>query len=154
MKTLCDARKRVWKNKVARNNSAAPKLESFPPTDQAFHVNLKRAHFHAAIWRNSLVENPPVVNVLDFGWIKETSASCLFPSTVPSGIKLVPDELLKIMKCGCGSEQACKSGHCTCNKTVISCSTFCECEAGISCCNPWTSKNGDVESNEPEEMDS
>ena len=154
MKTLYDARKRVWKNKVATNNSAASKLESLLPTDKAFHENLKRAHLQAAIWHNSLVEIPPVVNVLDYGWIKDTSASCLLPSTVPSGIKLVPDELQKTMKCGCGSEQACKSGHCTSNKTVISCSTFCECEGGISCCNPWTSKNDDVESNEPEGIDS
>ena len=112
--TLCNARKRVWKNKVIRNNSATPKLESIPPTNQAFHENLKRAYLPAAIWRNSLVENPPVVIVLDVAWIKDTSASCLLPSTVPSGTNLVPDKLLKIMKCGCGSEQACKSGHCTC----------------------------------------
>ena len=136
IKSLCDARKRAWKNKVARNNSTAPKLESLPPTDQSFQENRKRAHLQAAIWRNSLGENPPEVNVLDFGWIKVTSASCLLPSTVPPGIKLVPDELLKIKRCGFASEKPCKGGHCACNKTGISCSTFCKCEGGISCCNP------------------
>ena len=58
--TLTDARKRTWKSKVIRNNSVAPKLESLPPTEEAFEEN-------AGLWRNALSENPPSINVLDFG---------------------------------------------------------------------------------------
>ena len=61
--TLTDARKRVWKNRVAKNNSTAPKLESLPPTDAAYQENLKGAHLQAAIWRNALKGSPSQVTV-------------------------------------------------------------------------------------------
>ena len=140
--TLTDARKRAWKSKVIRNNSVAPKLESLPPTEEAFEENVKRAHLQASIWRNALRENPPSINVLDFGWEKDMSSSCLLPST-EKGVNLIPDCIAKIMKCGCTSEHSCKGSQCSCHKSGLSCSTFCVCEGGMKCCNPWSSSKSD-----------
>ena len=110
--------------------------------------NLRRGHLQAATWRHSLNPDPPSVNVLDFGWSKDATATCHLPVPVSGDVKLVPDELLKVIRCGCASEKACKSGHCSCNKSRISCSSFCECEGAIECCNPLT-----VVVNDPETLD-
>lgn len=146
LNSLNDARIKLWKNKIAKSNSTAPKLEALPPTDEAFQENLKRAHLQAAIWRNSLKSDPSNVNVLDFGWAHDEASKCLVPVAVPHGVKLVPDNILKIIRCGCCSESACKNFHCSCNKSGLPCSTFCECEGGINCCNPRKSKTATTES--------
>ena len=143
--TLTDARKRVWKNRVAKNNSTAPKLESLPPTDAAYQENLKRAHLQAAIWRNALNEIPPQLTAEDFGWAKDDVSPKLIPTFIPVGFVLVPGILLKVMRCGCESEQPCINTHCSCNKQSMSCTEFCECEGSLSCCNPWASKLDNVD---------
>ena len=53
-KTLNSARKKTWKSMILRNKSGAPKLESLPPTDEAFFQNLKRAHLQIAVWKSSI----------------------------------------------------------------------------------------------------
>ena len=78
--TLTDARKRIWKNRIANSNNTAPKLESLPPTDPAFKENLKCAYLQVAIWRHALNVNPPDVVIEEYGWFKDPSSSCLLPS--------------------------------------------------------------------------
>ena len=138
--TLTDARKRIWKNRVAKNNSTAPKLVSLPPTDATYQENLKQAHLQTAIWRNGLKESPAQVTAENFGWAKDAVSPNLIPTFIPEGFVLVPDILLKVMRCGCESEQPCKNTHCSCNKQSMSYTEFCDCEGSLSCCNPWTSK--------------
>ena len=104
--TLTDARKHAWKSKVIRNNNVAPKLESLPPTEEAFEENVKRDHLQAGLWRNALCENPPSINMLDFGWEKDMSSPWLLPSTIKKSFHLIPDCIAKIMKCGCTSEHS------------------------------------------------
>ena len=88
-----------------------------------------------AIWKNLTNPQTPVVDVLSYGWQKEEAEKYLIP--IDSDTRLIPDELLKIFKCGCSSESSCKSGHCACNKSRLSCSSFCQCENGIGCFNPF-----------------
>ena len=75
VRTLNDARKRIWKSRISKNPKtvkiAAPKLQSLPPTDEAFQENLKRAHLQVAIWKQLLNENPPAVDIELYGWTKE-----------------------------------------------------------------------------------
>ena len=102
--------------------------------------NLKRAHIQAAIWRTLFQTYPPVINPLDFGWVKELTSPWLVPSTVLLGVKLTVDEVLEIIRCSCSSQQTYKSQRCTCIKSCLSCSTFCEYQGGITCCDPSTLK--------------
>ncbi|KAG1650103.1 hypothetical protein GQR58_028357 [Nymphon striatum] len=44
-----------------------------------------------------------------YGWSKEESSGSLCQITVPRDIHLAPIELLKLIRCSCGSEMACKS---------------------------------------------
>ena len=113
LETLTAARKRIWKNRIVKNNSTAPKLKSLPPTDLAFQENLKRAHIQLAIWRNALNSVPPNVKIIDYGWSKDPSSSCLLPNYGPVGSVMVPDVVLKVMRCGCKAEVACKTTHCS-----------------------------------------
>ena len=39
--TLNDARKKMWKDSIAKSKLGTPKLESLPPTDESFFQNLK-----------------------------------------------------------------------------------------------------------------
>ena len=93
-KSLTDARKRIWKTRIT-----APILESFPPTDEAHHENLKMSHLQAAIWRYSLNSHPPDVDIYHYG--------CLVAKYGPVDFKN-----FKILKCGCKASEPCKTAKC------------------------------------------
>ena len=57
--SLTDARQKIWSLKVSRSIGAAPKLQSLPPTNEAFTENVARAHLQVAIWKQALELNPP-----------------------------------------------------------------------------------------------
>ena len=86
---------------------------------------------------------PPTVDIYLYGWGKEGQTKYVVPILVSENIHLVPSEILKIFRCGCDSENSCKSGHCSCNKSRLPCSMSCECEGGISCINPFKAKVDD-----------
>ena len=132
---MTEARVRSWKKRVAAKNTA-PLLESLPPTDAALRENFKRGHLQAAIWLSSLLADPPEVDISLYGWDFDQNSSCLQPAFGPPGLVLVPDELLKIMKCGCKSDEPCKGSRCSCCRVNLPCTTFCECEGGVVCHNP------------------
>ena len=133
--TMTDARIRTWKKRVAANNTA-PRLESLPPTDATLSENIKRGHLQVAIWLSALLADPPQVDIGLYGWDFVPDSSSLQPLFGPPGLVLVPDEVLKIMKCGCQAGEPCKGGHCSCSKANLPCTTFCDCEGGVVCHNP------------------
>ena len=55
---------------------------------------------------------------------------------------------MKVFRCGCTSKNSCKSGNCSCSKSRLPCSTFCECERGISHMNPFNAKARNKEDEE------
>ncbi len=63
----------------------------------------------------------------------------LKPVTVLPDVTLVPEELLKVVKCGCNSTFQCQSTNCNCHKAGMPCTEFCKCcgETG-QCFNPNT----------------
>ena len=64
--SLTDARHKVWSTKVQRSIAGAPKLQTLPPTAEAFKANVARAHLQVAIWRHAHEPNPPALDPLQY----------------------------------------------------------------------------------------
>ncbi len=45
--------------------------------------NTKRAHFQACIWKAALDEEPPKLDPLKFGWVKDDSSKSLSAISLP-----------------------------------------------------------------------
>ena len=136
--TLTECRIRMWKSKMA-SNATAPKLQALPPTSEAFLENIKRCHFQVSIWKSSLSGTPNAMDAVGYGWEKNNSGY-LAPTTVAHGVKIVPESILKLIKCGCQS-LACSSSQCRCVGANLPCTIFCSCDAGDICNNPLTKRN-------------
>ena len=107
--------------------------------DEAFIQNLSRGHLQLAVWRRSASNpDPSQVDVKLYGWATEEGTEHLYPLPVSPEVPLVPHAILKVFRCGCSSENSCKSGNSCCDHARLPCSTFCECEAGAICRNPFT----------------
>jgi hypothetical protein len=107
-KSMTEVRQKMWSTKVSQSMACAPKLNSLPPTNEAFKENVARAHLQAAVWRNTLEANPPALDPTTCGWSQEEGSKSLTPVTVPDNTPLAPVELLKLIKCSCSSEMPCK----------------------------------------------
>ena len=88
---------KMWKKKTG--TGTAVKLCTLPPTSESCTVNIKRAHFQTALWKNSLTGKTPPLEAIDHGW--EIDGSILKSRTVPPGTKLAPNEILEMVCCGC-----------------------------------------------------
>ena len=104
---MSDVRYHVWSVKVGKKTTASPKLQVLPPTTESFMENVKRAHLQLAIWLSADTTNPPSLNPAEYGWIRDEPSKCLLPVLLPPGKAAAPDELLKMIRCGCESEEPC-----------------------------------------------
>ena len=140
--SMSDARYKIWVNKVSQRLASAPKIESLPPTDEAFKENVARAHLQAAIWKYSLDADPPTLDPCNYGWMKDplSHMGSLEPITVPTGTPIAPEDILKLIRCGCDSAQPCKSQRCSCNAAQIACTAFCKCQGSHHCYNVKTNE--------------
>ena len=86
---------KMEKYMIANSKSGAPKLESLPPTDDSFFQNLKGSHLQIAVWRYLLNAD---------GEIKY-----LISLPVAPDVCLVPEQIMKVVRCGYTSENLCKS---------------------------------------------
>ena len=137
--TMTMARYMLWNKKIA--NKSAPQLKSLPPTIDVLKENIKRAHYQTAIWKHSDKLDPPPLDPSNFGWYKDEDTRCLLPVMLPPGVKVAPQEVLKLIRCGCSSHSPCSpSSRCSCSKAQMSCSEFCACfsNEASKCCNKWT----------------
>ena len=56
--------------------------------------------------------------------------------TVPEGVVLAPDDVLKLIKCRCESEDPCASTHCGCVQAGLGCTIyFFFCQGSSACRN-------------------
>ena len=46
---------------------------------------------------------------------------------LPSGTPTLPQEVLKIIACGCTANESCAKGLCSCLGVQLACATFCKC---------------------------
>ena len=136
--SLTDARQKIWSRKVSRSLGAAPKLKTLPPTNEAFVENVARAHLQVAIWKQALQRNPPNMDPLTHGWTRRDGSTSLTPTTVADGVILAPYDILKMIKCSCGSTTPCKSKRCGCHNANMACTSFCACQGGDGCFNEKT----------------
>ena len=134
---MTETRPNIWKFKVSRSTASAPKLQTLPPTNEAFRENVARAHLQVILWKRAMNPQPPDLNPTEFGWENGKDGE-LNPVTVPTGVALAPEELLKLIKCNCKSELPCSNNRCGCWKTGIGCTVFCVCQG--TC---WNTVNND-----------
>lgn len=136
--SLTDARQKIWSQKVSRSIGAAPKLQSLPPTNEAFVENVARAHLQVSIWKQATALNPPNMDPLTHGWTRRDGSTSLTPTTVADNVLPAPDDILKMIKCSCESATPCQSKKCGCNSANMACTSFCACQGSDGCFNDKT----------------
>ena len=143
----CDTTMNALRYKIFSTMLKVPSLKSLPPTDDSLVLHLKRAHIQAMLWKAVDRNQPPNVDLCDYGW--EMSAGT--PSPVRASKPVGPPELLKVIACRCSSDTPCRRNNCNCSSAGLSCTTFCKCEANTDLCqNTFTIKSV----NEVDEEDS
>lgn len=143
--SMTECRQRLWAMKTGKSTNAAPKLCSLPPTTPAFVQNVLRCHYQVAQWYAALEVDPPTLNPVDYGWEADHANKALSPRTVVGDVPLAPDTVLKLIRCGCESERACKGNNCGCTGRQVACSIFCTCGMGLECNNPFKKVSDDDE---------
>ena len=121
-------RRTIWMNKTdgVKKSSKPPALRSLPPTDEALHENIKRAHYVAIMWENCVSGCPPELDPCDYGWERDNVDQSLRPKMLPTDVDVAPEEVLQMTRCKCVSSQ-CKTNRCSCVKLGVNCSEFCGC---------------------------
>ena len=122
--------KNVSKTNEARvilfNKSRSP--ESLPPTSDALHFHIQRAHYQAAVWRQAHLAYPVIPNPEGMGWkVEETKIKPILMSLSP-----VPESCQEIIACKCKS--GCKTLRCRCKKSNLNCTRDCTCSNGSELC--------------------
>ena len=137
-------------NKKARK---VPNLNTLPPTSEALQEHIKRAHIQVAIWKGSLLENPPPLDPRHHGWTEDTYTKCLVPVTLPEGVVKMTREAQELIKCACASQEPCRpTGKCSCVAAHVSCTVFCACYSSeTSCCNPSNTRRDDDDDDDDDE---
>ena len=103
-----------------------PNIKTPPATDPAFHEHINGENLQ------TMLINPPVVNLKDFGWHLEADGA---PKPSP-GIKgVAPPELMEVTACSCCSVLLCSRKLCSWRCVGLSSTPFCKCSAGDECNN-------------------
>jgi len=129
--TMNDARAHFY-----RGLKKPPPLKKLPPTDANLQLHVLRAHLQMPLWKAAGQRDPPeeARNIANFGWNIEGSAFTLAVSTVP----VAPQAPLDVVSYSCTAEcKACCGTRRSCNSACLSCTDYCKCEGGDSCCSPF-----------------
>ncbi|KAK2147811.1 hypothetical protein NP493_3366g00006 [Ridgeia piscesae] len=135
-----------------RGHKKPPPLKKLPPTDANLQLHVLRAHLQMLLWKAAAQRDPPeeARNIANFGWNIEGSAITTAVSTAP----VAPQALLDAVSCSCTAEcKACSGTRCSCNRAGPSCTDSCKCEGRDICCDPFISKQLDIEDDEGERSD-
>ena len=136
-------RLRKWKS-ITKGKGKVFKLETLPPTTEAFQLHIRRAHYQAAVWRSAAYPDLPDMDPSHHGWEKDLITRTLVPMQLPLNTPIAPDVLLKLLCCSCDSEESCKTKRCSCHNNNTGCGTFCKCaESDRGCHNPLTRSSAD-----------
>ena len=69
--SMSDIRYNIWLKKTSKRKvTVKPKLQTLPPTTEAFRENANRAHLQACIWKSTLSTDLPDMDPCKFGWSK------------------------------------------------------------------------------------
>ena len=116
----------LWLKKSRGKLGSAPKLCALPTTTEAFELNVLGAHYQTIIWKSALAADPPDLDPCHSGWEKEMIF--LKPVGIPRDVPVS----LKLMACGCKTDEPCKKGNCSCKSEQIPCSIFSICQEKCS----------------------
>ena len=135
--TMTEARITTWLKKIASTSlTKTPALNSMPPTTSAFAQNVKRAHLQTAIWKQALKQDPPDVQVSDYGWeVENGQDGSIEPVAIPAGEAPAPDYVLKLIACQCESATPCRTKLCSCVAANMTCTAFCHLQNSMACSN-------------------
>lgn len=81
----------------------------------------------------------------DFNWEKDEATKSLLPITWAEGVALPPLDVIKLIRCGCGTDQPCTNASCMCGTAQMSCTIFCGGHGMEEYCNRWTKKDSTTE---------
>ena len=132
--SMTECRLTTWKFKTGKSGTSSPKINSLPPTKEAFLENVRRCHLQVAIWKSALRDSPPQMDPCEYGWELDQHGVPI-PRTVPAGTNLAPPFILKLIRCNCKTS-SCQTASCSCSR--IGCTIFCLCGGGEACRNPLT----------------
>ena len=99
------------------------------PTDELLKQSVKRAHLQVATELDAVDLDLPTLQPTDYGFTKEENFSILTLTTVSREIVMVPDELLKLIRCSRRSWYRFNSNRCSCKNATLSCTVFCACQS-------------------------
>ena len=102
--------------------------DELPPTTDALHFHIQRAHYQSMIWRQASEPNPPLPSPTTMGWRMENGQ--LVP--ILTSLAPIPDACQEIVSCGC--TKGCISQRCTCKKSKLMCSGACRCSNSEGIC--------------------
>jgi hypothetical protein len=127
-KSISETRFRLWASKTGSASSSVPqKLCSLDPTNEAFAENVKRAYYQANVWRSLEMQDPPELDPELYRWVKDSTSKPLQRVTLPTGIQLAPDSIMRLIRCGCKSVTPCNKRACACMREGLGCTVFCAC---------------------------
>ncbi len=92
---------------------------------------------------------PPALDPLKYGW--EKKASMIRPVYLEGEQRVVPEEVMNMVSCGC--KTSCKSMICSCNKYSLACTEFCKCKGEVACENPLKVSSHEVDDTSDDEND-
>ena len=109
------------------------------PTTEAFQQIVRRAHHQLAQWYSTLRGVASPLNAVDYGWEADTTNKCLLPRNMAYSVPYAPEHVLKLVRCGCASEWACRGVNWGYMVHQPVCTMFCDCGSG-PCSNPFNAK--------------
>ena len=121
---LDDFRFAMFKQKAASNLTQILPT-SLPPTKAACKQHSLRVYFQVQTWKQLSIKSDPK------GWGWEVVEKKLWP--VYTDKPPAPDELLKIIRCGCKGD--CSTNICSYMKNGLKCSDVCKECRGLDCSN-------------------
>ena len=91
-----------------------------PPTKP-----LKRAHYTAILWNESVSGCMPNMDPCQFGW--ETVNKSLMRIKLSNGVEVAPQEVLEMTRCKCITS-GWRTKQCSCQQAGLFCSELCGCK--------------------------
>ena len=104
---------RFWKWKsMTKGKRTIFKLNTLPPTTEAFTLRIRRANYQVAVWSSAAYPDLPDMDPSQYGWDNDLITRNLVPIQLPPNTPIAPEGLLQILCCICDSEESCKMRHC------------------------------------------
>ncbi len=121
-----------------RTRRKAVCIKTLPPTDGNLTYHILRAHYQVMLWKAADQQDPPVVDITDYGW-EFVSGTGGVPTPCIARGPAAPPALMDVINCQCKAVgKACSSHACSCHSAGLSCTPYCFCVGEAACLSPFT----------------